>query len=176
MTNPLSLERLYTLVSEAPGRREERRSPRAQRFFDGSTARDVCDPLRCARTIFATRIRPAAIAPPETVKRESSRDATRFMHPRACIQNRTVLAPVALASNLGFATVELRRVQRLVAEHEPRLLEAWNEYFGESRGRACEGRPIYRGRPGGRSPGWSDHRSAAGVVPAPSLGDSRATR
>jgi Domain of unknown function (DUF4160) len=56
------------------------------------------------------------------------------------------LAPVALASNLGFTTVELRRVQRLVVEHEPRLLEAWNEYFGESPGRACEGRPVYRGR------------------------------
>jgi hypothetical protein len=39
------------------------------------------------------------------------------------------LAPVALARNLGFTAVELRRVQRLVAVHEPRLLEAWNEYF-----------------------------------------------
>jgi hypothetical protein len=39
------------------------------------------------------------------------------------------LAPVALARNLGFSAVELRRVQRLVAEHEPKLVEAWNEYF-----------------------------------------------
>ena len=39
------------------------------------------------------------------------------------------LAPVALAGNLGFSATELRRVQRLVAEHEPQLLEAWNEYF-----------------------------------------------
>jgi hypothetical protein len=39
------------------------------------------------------------------------------------------LAPVTLARNLGFSAVELRRVQRLVAEHEPRLLEAWNEHF-----------------------------------------------
>ena len=39
------------------------------------------------------------------------------------------LVPVALARNLGFTAVELRRVQRLVAEHEPQLLEAWNEYF-----------------------------------------------
>ena len=39
------------------------------------------------------------------------------------------LAPVALARNLGFNAVELRRVQRLVAEHEPQWLEAWNEYF-----------------------------------------------
>ena len=39
------------------------------------------------------------------------------------------LAPVALARNLGFSPVELRRVQRLVAEHEAQFLEAWNEYF-----------------------------------------------
>ena len=39
------------------------------------------------------------------------------------------LAPVALARNLGFTAVELRRVERLVAEHELPLLEAWNDYF-----------------------------------------------
>ena len=39
------------------------------------------------------------------------------------------LAPVALARNLGFDAVELRRIQRLVAENEAQLLEAWNEYF-----------------------------------------------
>ena len=39
------------------------------------------------------------------------------------------LAPVALARNLGFTAVELRRVQRLVAGHELQLLEVWNEYF-----------------------------------------------
>ena len=43
------------------------------------------------------------------------------------------LAPVALARNLGFA-VESRRVQRLVAEHEQRLLGAWNEYVRGSAG------------------------------------------
>ena len=40
------------------------------------------------------------------------------------------LAPVGLARNLGFTAVELRRVQRLVADNEPQLLEAWREYFG----------------------------------------------
>ena len=40
------------------------------------------------------------------------------------------LGPVALARNLGFGAAELRRVQRLVEEHELRLLEAWHEYFG----------------------------------------------
>ena len=44
------------------------------------------------------------------------------------------LAPVALARNLGFTAAELGRVQRLVAEHETRLLEAWNEYFRGSAG------------------------------------------
>lgn len=44
------------------------------------------------------------------------------------------LAPVALARNLGFNAVELRRIQRLVAEHEPQLVEAWNEYFGKQTG------------------------------------------
>jgi hypothetical protein len=39
------------------------------------------------------------------------------------------LAPVALARNLGFNPVELRRVQRLIAEHELQFLEIWNEYF-----------------------------------------------
>src|SRR6266508_860058 len=75
------------------------------------------------------------------------------------------LAPVALASNLGFTTVELRRIQRLVVEHEPRLLEAWDEYFGGSSGRACEGRAIYRGRPDRRSAGRPHHLSAARVIP-----------
>jgi hypothetical protein len=40
------------------------------------------------------------------------------------------LAPVSLARNLGFSAVELRRLQRLVTEHEPQLVEAWNECFG----------------------------------------------
>ncbi|MGH9531783.1 MAG: DUF4160 domain-containing protein [Terriglobales bacterium] len=44
------------------------------------------------------------------------------------------LAPVALARNLGFNAVELRRIQRLLAEHEPQLVEAWNEYFRKSAG------------------------------------------
>ena len=39
------------------------------------------------------------------------------------------LAPVALARNLDFSPVELRRIQRLVAEHESQLLEGWNECF-----------------------------------------------
>jgi hypothetical protein len=41
------------------------------------------------------------------------------------------LNPVALARNFGFSAVELGKIQRLVEEHQPYLLEKWNEYFGE---------------------------------------------
>jgi Domain of unknown function (DUF4160) len=44
------------------------------------------------------------------------------------------LAPVTLARNLGFTAVELRRIHRLLSEQEPRLLEAWNGYFGGATG------------------------------------------
>lgn len=44
------------------------------------------------------------------------------------------LAPVALARNIGFSAVELRHIQRLIAEHEQRLLEAWDDYFGTTTG------------------------------------------
>lgn len=39
------------------------------------------------------------------------------------------LEPVALAGNLGFNAPELRRIHRLVTEHQDRLLEKWNECF-----------------------------------------------
>ena len=38
--------------------------------------------------------------------------------------------PVALARNLGFRPVELRRIRRILMEHEDALVEAWNEHFG----------------------------------------------
>jgi len=40
------------------------------------------------------------------------------------------IGPVALARNLGFSAQELRRIERLLAEHEQDLLEAWYGYFG----------------------------------------------
>jgi hypothetical protein len=40
------------------------------------------------------------------------------------------LDPVSLASSSRFTGRELRRLERLVNEHQQRLLEAWNEYFG----------------------------------------------
>lgn len=38
--------------------------------------------------------------------------------------------PVALCRNLGFSAVELGKVQWVLQEHQERLLEAWNGYFG----------------------------------------------
>jgi hypothetical protein len=34
-----------------------------------------------------------------------------------------------LARNFGFSPKELRRIQKLVIEHQTALLEAWNEHF-----------------------------------------------
>ena len=41
------------------------------------------------------------------------------------------LSPVRLARSTGFSPRELRRIQTLVAENQPRLLEAWHEYFAD---------------------------------------------
>ena len=40
------------------------------------------------------------------------------------------LKRVALALNLGFSPVELRRVQWMIVENETMLLEEWNAKFG----------------------------------------------
>ena len=39
------------------------------------------------------------------------------------------LRPVALARNLGFAASELRKIERLIQEHEDALAEAWDDCF-----------------------------------------------
>jgi hypothetical protein len=41
-----------------------------------------------------------------------------------------LLKPVALARNLGFGPVELRRIQRMTKEDENTLLEKWYGRFG----------------------------------------------
>ncbi|MEK7404789.1 MAG: DUF4160 domain-containing protein [Acidobacteriota bacterium] len=43
------------------------------------------------------------------------------------------LRPPAVARNLGFGAVELRKLQSLVEEHQRELVEAWNGYFGVGR-------------------------------------------
>jgi hypothetical protein len=40
------------------------------------------------------------------------------------------LEPVRFARNLSFSSIELRRIERIIAEHEQELLEAWHDYFG----------------------------------------------
>ena len=40
------------------------------------------------------------------------------------------LEPVGLARNLGFSPTELRRVQRLVIQHQADILEAWHGHLG----------------------------------------------
>ena len=39
------------------------------------------------------------------------------------------LDPLELAKNFGFADHEVNRIERLVAEHQELLIEAWHEYF-----------------------------------------------
>jgi hypothetical protein len=41
------------------------------------------------------------------------------------------LAPVQLAWNHGFSSRELNEIRRLVVEHEPFIIEAWNEHCGQ---------------------------------------------
>lgn len=40
------------------------------------------------------------------------------------------LGPVALATNLGFAAHELSRIERIVAQNETLLRNAWHDHFG----------------------------------------------
>ena len=44
------------------------------------------------------------------------------------------LGPLALARNLGFSWVEVRKIRRILNENRILLIGAWNDYFGtESR-------------------------------------------
>ena len=40
------------------------------------------------------------------------------------------LDPVVLVINRGFREPEIRRIMRLVRQHQVILLEAWHDYFG----------------------------------------------
>ena len=44
------------------------------------------------------------------------------------------LDPVALARNLGFSPIELRRIRGIVLEQQSKFLGEWNGYFGHSGG------------------------------------------
>ena len=39
------------------------------------------------------------------------------------------LSPVRLQSNKGFNRKEINRIQKLVEEHQERLLEGWHDFF-----------------------------------------------
>ena len=43
------------------------------------------------------------------------------------------LVPVQLAANFGFRASELRAIQSIVEQHRVLFIEAWNEFFGNSR-------------------------------------------
>lgn len=42
------------------------------------------------------------------------------------------LEPVELARNFGFSPKELRRIKRIVDEHQEQFLEAWHGHLGAS--------------------------------------------
>ena len=39
------------------------------------------------------------------------------------------IAPVSLARNLGFSSVELRRIERLLQSNQISLLQEWSDFF-----------------------------------------------
>jgi hypothetical protein len=41
------------------------------------------------------------------------------------------LTPVRLARSRGFSDHELRVIQKLIDEHQARMIEAWHEHFGD---------------------------------------------
>jgi hypothetical protein len=40
------------------------------------------------------------------------------------------LDPVRLQSSGGFSRMEISRIQKIINQHHPRLVEVWHEYFG----------------------------------------------
>ncbi|MEK7278666.1 MAG: DUF4160 domain-containing protein [Chloroflexota bacterium] len=44
------------------------------------------------------------------------------------------LNPIALASNLGFSARELRKIEKVVREHQTELLERWYKEYGRATG------------------------------------------
>ncbi len=40
------------------------------------------------------------------------------------------LEPISLARNIGFRGHELRKIQKVIVDHQDELLEAWHGHFG----------------------------------------------
>jgi hypothetical protein len=62
----------------------------------------------------------------------SDRDEPRHVH----VQREDRLAkfwlePVRLARSGGFGRQEIMDIQRIVADNQDKLMEAWHEYFGQ---------------------------------------------
>ena len=41
------------------------------------------------------------------------------------------LSPIRLSKNRGFRPAEIRRIERLIIDNRQKLLEAWDEFFGD---------------------------------------------
>jgi len=39
------------------------------------------------------------------------------------------LDPIRLQYSMGFKSIEIRRLAGIIQDHQPQILEAWNEYF-----------------------------------------------
>jgi hypothetical protein len=57
------------------------------------------------------------------------------------------LQPVGLARNFGFSPKELRRVQKLVIQHQAEFLEAWHGHLGAGGCRTCHRCAVHQGYP-----------------------------
>ena len=42
------------------------------------------------------------------------------------------LNPILIAANYGFAARELNEIERIIADHQSELLEAWHDYFDQT--------------------------------------------
>ncbi len=42
------------------------------------------------------------------------------------------LSPISLARNLGFSASELRKIERIIQEHQSELLERWQKEYGRT--------------------------------------------
>lgn len=62
----------------------------------------------------------------------SDRDESIYVHVERDDKIAKVwLDPIRLQSSGGFGAFEIRQILRIVDEHQPPLVGAWNEYFGK---------------------------------------------
>jgi hypothetical protein len=62
----------------------------------------------------------------------SDRDEPRHIHvERDDKVAKYWIEPVCLQSSGGFDRIELKRIKDIIEKNHQRLMEAWNEYFGD---------------------------------------------